>query len=126
MGYFSNAFMNAAASHICTVILYILIGLVLLLLYGIPIGLGVIVFIVLKGFGEKTHNTFQRINAYVHFISLIASVVLITMYNIEPYRNGYTRASGVYAIFVIAITVITLIIGITYTIKTDLPDESTK
>lgn len=53
----------------------------------------------------------KKINAYVHLISLFASAVLIAIYNIEPYRKGYTRAAGVYAIFAVVVTVITLLIG---------------
>lgn len=111
MGYFSNSSIDVLIGYACKAFVYILGGLGLLVLYGIPIGIGIFLFFCFMESAESDHSMFQKINAYAHLISLFASAVLIAIYNIEPYRKGYTRASGVYAIFAVVVTVITLLIG---------------
>lgn len=111
MGYFSNSTIDVIIGYVCKVFVYILGGLGLLVLYGIPIGIGIFLFFCFIESAEMDHSMFQKINAYVHLISLFASAVLIAIYNIEPYRKGYTRAAGVYAIFAVVVTAITLLIG---------------
>lgn len=111
MGYFSNSSIDVIIGYAFKAFIYILGGLGLLVLYGIPIGIGIFLFFCFMESAEEDHSMFEKINAYVHLISLFASAVLIAIYNIEPYRKGYTRASGVYAIFAVVVTAITLLIG---------------
>lgn len=111
MGYFSNSTIDVIIGYVCKAFVYILGGLGLLVLYGIPIGIGIFLFFCFIESAEEDHSMFQKINAYVHLISLFASAVLIAIYNIEPYRKGYTRAAGVYAIFAVVVTAITMLIG---------------
>lgn len=111
MGYFSNSSIDVIIGYAFKAFVYILGGLGLLVLYGIPIGIGIFLFFCFMESAEEDHSMFEKINAYVHLISLFASAVLIAIYNIEPYRKGYTRASGVYAIFAVVVTAITLLIG---------------
>lgn len=60
MGYFSNSSMYAVASHICTAISYILCGLGLLVLYGIPIGIGIFLFFCFMESAEADHSMFEK------------------------------------------------------------------
>lgn len=114
MGYFSNSSIDVIIGYVCKAFVYILGGLGLLVLYGIPIGIGIFLFFCFIESAEADHSMFEKINAYVHLISWFASAVLIAIYNIEPYRKGYTRAAGVYAIFAVVVTAITLLIGIAH------------
>ena len=111
MGYFSNSSIDMIIGYACKALVYVFGGLGLLVLYGIPIGIGIFLFFCFMESAEMDHSMFQKINAYAHLISLFASAVLIAIYNIEPYRKGYTRAAGVYAIFAVVVTAITLLIG---------------
>ena len=104
MGYVSNGLLKN-------------IGVSLIILAAIGILLALLVSVFLAA--QKLHSRIAHYSGYVNFTSSIIFVVTLLVYNMETYRPGYTRISGLLAV----ISGITMIISFLTIVNYELQEN---
>lgn len=93
------------------------IGISLMILAAIGILLALLVSIFLAA--QKLHSRIVHYSGYVNFTSSIIFAVTLLVYNMETYRPGYTRISGLLAV----ISGITMIISFLTIVNYELQEN---
>ena len=104
MGYVSNGLLKNIG-----------IGLIILAAIGLLLAFLVSVFLA----AQKLHSRIAHYSGYVNLTSSIIFVMTLLVYNMETYRPGYTRISGLLAVISGITMVISFLIIVDYELLED-------